>query len=150
MDVVPTPGKTKTTPKRDDNCVWKGRLRETKGTKGMKGTKGQGKTMKTYMNEEENQKKIIFYIFINIFSCIHNIICNVLVHNRPCTQASKKEIKCRLEADGKGRHKDTCSLTNFKELQTKHTPLYVENRKKSTLCGNRKQVHFMWQKSLTH
>jgi len=127
IDVVPTPGKPKTTLKRNKNCEWKGRPRETKGTKGMKGTKGRGIAMKTYMNEKENQKKIIFYTFINIFSClinIHscftsyniscNILCNVPVDIRLRTQVSEKEIKCRL------------------------------------MVETRKEVHFMWQTSFTH
>jgi hypothetical protein len=139
MNVVPTPGKAKTTLKRDDNRVWKGRLRETKGTKGTKERGMTMKTTKTYKNDEENQKKIIIYIFIDTFSCIYNIpniyniYCNV-VDIRLCTQDRKKEIKCRLEVDGKGMIKGTCSLTDFNKLQTIHTPLYVETRNKSTLC----------------
>ncbi len=61
----------------------------------------------------------------------------MLVDIRFCTQDRKKEIKCRLEADGKGRSKDTCSLTDLNKLQTIHTPLYVETRNKSTLCGKK-------------
>jgi hypothetical protein len=122
MDAAPTPD-------GDNNREWKGRMKEEERVK------RRGLTMKTYLNKEENQKKIIFYIFIHTYSCICNIYCNVLADNRPCTEASKKEIKSRLEADGKGRGKDTCSLTDLNESQTKHTPLYVEKRKKSTLCG---------------
>jgi hypothetical protein len=148
IDVVPTPGKPKTTLKRNKNCEWKGRPRETKGTKGMKGTKGRGIAMKTYMNEKENQKKIIFYTFINIFSClinIHscftsyniscNILCNVPVDIRLRTQVSEKEIKCRLMVDSKGIGKDMGSLKNFCKSQTTRTPIGVEPEKKSTLCG---------------
>jgi hypothetical protein len=123
MDAAPTPD-------GDNNREWKGRMKEEERVK------RRGLTMKTYLNKEENQKKIIFYIFIHTYSCICNIYCNVLVDNRPCTEASKKEIKSRLEADGKGRGKDTCSLTDLNESQTKHTPLYVEKRKSPLYVAN--------------
>jgi hypothetical protein len=135
MNAVPTSGEPKTTTERNGNCKWKGR------PKGMKGMKGRGITMKTYTRKEEKQKKIIIYILINIHSCIisicpsYNIFCKMLVESRLHTQASEKEIKCRLVADGKGSGKDMCSLKNFYKLQTIRTPLGVETRNKSTLCG---------------
>ncbi len=137
MNADSTPGKTKTTIERNGDCKWKG------GPRRMKGTEGQGITMKMYKSKEENQKKIILYILINIYSCfttiytLYNIFCNVLVDSRFRTQASEKEIKCRPVADGKGSSKDMCSLKNFYKLQTIRTPLGVETRNKSTLCGKK-------------
>jgi hypothetical protein len=59
----------------------------------------------------------------------------MLVDSRLCTQASKKEIKFRLEVESKGRRKDIRSLTNSTKMQTQPIPLYMETSY-STSCGN--------------